>query len=236
MQAKNDLMKSFRKVATRATLAMMLTVGVIVPSINVAAQAPVAGRAAVTQTIPTPPEAGKEISTELQFTRVKDADVEALAKQYPFLAKLPQQLRDFDKEQGDEVVNPSYVRIAKYDDKANGRQLVFVHINAPTQCSYEGCPLTVYLKDAKDFREVLGVNASDPMKLVIAGKEMSMDFGGAYGVGPGTTFKYDAKQDLFDTPAVEEPAVQQQPAPGKTDAAPKQAPAPVPVPAAPVKK
>ncbi len=224
MQAKHDLMKSFRKAAVRATLAVMMTVGVLAPSISVMAQTPANPHATISQTIPAP-EAGKQTSVELQFTRVEN--VEALAKQYPFLSKLPAELKEYDKQQGEEVVNPSYVRIAKYTDKANGRELVFVHVNTPVLCSYEGCPLSVFLKDgAKDFREVLGVNAADPMNFVVAKDQMSMVFGGAYGVGDGTTFTYNAKTDMFEDPVDAAPVVQQKtPAP---EQAPIQKPAPAP--------
>lgn len=216
MQAKNNLMKSFRKVAVRATLAVMMTVGVLAPSVTVMGQTPANPQATMSQTIPAP-EAGKETSVELQFARVKD--VEALAKQYPALSKLPAELKEYDEQQGGD--NPAFVEVAKYTDKANGREMLFVHVTTPVLCSYEGCPLSVFLRDGKDFRNVLQVNASDPISVVTKGTSTSVMLPGAYGVNPSLEFRYDIKTGQFESTRV---------ANAQQQSAPIQVPAPLPAP------
>ncbi|MDI1227047.1 MAG: hypothetical protein PSY14_08900 [bacterium] len=218
MQAKNDLIKSFRKAAVRATLAVMMTVGVLAPSVTVMAQTQVAPPASVVKlTAPTAETEAGRVATEISFTRVKD--VEALAKQYPALSKLPAELKEYDEQQGGD--NPAFVEIAKYTDKANGREMLFVHVTTPVLCSYEGCPLSVFLRDGKDFRNVLQVNASDPISVVTNGTSTSVMLPGAYGVNPSLEFRYDIRTGQFEPTRVAD--AQQQPVP-------KQVPAPLPAP------
>lgn len=219
MQAK-DLMKSFRKAAARATIAAIVTIGAITPMIQSYAQTqPTPPAAVVTRTAPAAETDAGRVAIEMEFSRVKD--VEALAKQYPVLAKLPAELKEYDAQQGGD--NPAFVEIAKYTDKATGREMLFVHVTTPVLCSYEGCPLSVFMKDGKDFRNVLQVNASDPISVVTNGGTTSVLLPGAYGVNPSLEFRYDAKADQFllNRPA----AAEQQPAPEKAPA-PVQAPAP----------
>ena len=217
MQAK-DLMQSFRKAAARATIAMIVTVGAITPMVQAYAQTQVAPPAAVViLTAPTAETEAGRVATEISFTRVKD--VEALAKQYPALSKLPAELKEYDEQQGGD--NPAFVEIAKYTDKANGREMLFVHVTTPVLCSYEGCPLSVFLRDGKDFRNVLQVNASDPISVVTNGTSTSVMLPGAYGVNPSLEFRYDIKTGQFEPTRVAD--AQQQPAP-------KQVPAPLPAP------
>jgi hypothetical protein len=219
MQAK-DLMKSFRKAAARATIAAIVTIGAITPMIQAYAQTqPAPPAAVVTRTAPAADTEAGRVAVEMKFSRVKD--VEALAKQYPVLSKLPAELKEYDAQQGGD--NPAFVEVAKYSDKATGREMLFVHVTTPVLCSYEGCPLSVFMKDGKDFRNVLQVNASDPISVVTTGGSTSVLLPGAYGVNPALEFRYDAKTDQFE---LKRPAVtEQQPAPGQAPA-PVQAPAP----------
>lgn len=218
MQAK-DLMKSFRKAAARATIAAIVTIGAITPMIHAYAQTQQVTPPAAVE-MRTPPAAETEagrVSTEITFTRVKD--VEALAKQYPVLSKLPAELKEYDAQQGGD--NPAFVEIAKYTDKANGREMLFVHVTTPVLCSYEGCPLSVFLRDGKDFRNALQVNAADPISVVTNGSATSVVLPGAYGVNPSLEFRYDVKTGQFEP--TRQPEAQQETAP--------QIPAPLQVPA-----
>ncbi len=218
MQAK-DLMKSFRKAAARATIAAIVTIGAITPMIHAYAQTQTAPPAAVvTRTAPAAETEAGRVSTDISFTRVKD--VEALAKQYPVLSNLPGELKEYDAQQGGD--NPAFVEIAKYTDKANGREMLFVHVTTPVLCSYEGCPLSVFLRDGKDFRNVLQVNASDPISVVTNGSATSVVLPGAYGVNPSLEFRYDVKSGQFES--ARQPDTQQETAPQQT--APVQIPAP----------
>lgn len=216
MQAK-DLMKSFRKAAARATIAAVITIGAITPMIQAYAQNQVTPpAAAVTRTAPAAETEAGRVATEISFTRV--TDVEALAKQYPALAKLPAELKEYDAQQGGD--NPAFVEIAKYTDKANGREMLFVHVTTPVLCSYEGCPLSVFLRDGKDFRNVLQVNAADPISVVTSGTATSVVLPGAYGVNASLEFRYDVKTGQFEPAraAAAQPAPEQSPVPNQAPA------------------
>lgn len=218
MQAK-DLMKSFRKAAARATIAAIVTIGAITPMIHAYAQTQTTPpAAAIARTAPAAETEAGRVATEISFTRVKD--VEALAKQYPVLSKLPAELKEYDEQQGGD--NPAFVEIAKYTDKATGREMLFVHVTTPVLCSYEGCPLSVFLRDGKDFRNVLQVNAADPISVVTNKGETSVLLPGAYGVNASLEFKYDVKTGQFEN--TRQPDAQQ-------EQAPQQVPAPLQVPA-----
>ncbi|HYD19233.1 MAG TPA: hypothetical protein VEF76_12225 [Patescibacteria group bacterium] len=215
MQAKNDLLKTFKKAATRAALAVVLTVGIVTPLVDSVADQPVLPPQASTQTAPPIVEAAPDtVRTELSFTRVND--LEALAKQYPVLASLPQEVKDADEQQGGD--NPAFVEISKQVDKASGRELLFVHLTTPVLCSYEGCPLAVYMKDANnEFRKVLQINASDPIELVTAKGGTSLILPGAYGAGPGLEFRFDNTAGEFQLVTAKQEAPAQQAAPKPTD-------------------
>lgn len=219
MQAK-DLMKSFRKAAARASIAAIVTIGAITPMIHAYAQTQTTPPAAVvTRTAPAAETEAGRVATEISFTRVKD--VEALAKQYTVLSKLPAELKEYDEQQGGD--NPAFVEVAKYTDKATGREMLFVHVTTPVLCSYEGCPLSVFLRDGKDFRNVLQVNAADPISVVTNKGETSVVLPGAYGVNASLEFKYDVKTGQFESTRPAD--AQQQPAPNPVPA-PLQIPAP----------
>lgn len=213
MKAKNDLLKTFKKVATRAALTVILTMGAVTPMVESGAQQPVLPPQSSVVTPPAVVEADSVARTELQFTRVKDLD--ALAKQYPVLASLPQEVKDADEQQGGD--NPAYVEITKQVDKVNGRELLFVHLTTPVLCSYEGCPLTVYMKDANhEFHKVMQVNASDPIQLVSSKDSTTLLLPGAYGTGPALEFRYNAGADEFQPVSVPKPAVETAPKPADT--------------------
>lgn len=222
MQAK-DLMKSFRKAAARATIAAVVTIGAITPMLHAYAQTQTTTppAAVVTRTAPAAETEAGRVATEISFSRVKD--VEALAKQYPALSKLPAELKEYDEQQGGD--NPAFVEIAKYTDKATGREMLFVHVTTPVLCSYEGCPLSVFLRDGKDFRNVLQINAADPISVVTNKGETSVVLPGAYGVNASLEFKYDVKTGQFESTrpanAEQQPAQDQVPAPLQVPA-PKQ--------------
>lgn len=222
MQAK-DLMKSFRKAAARATIAAVVTIGAITPMLHAYAQTQTTTppAAVVTRTAPAAETEAGRVATEISFSRVKD--VEALAKQYTVLSKLPAELKEYDEQQGGD--NPAFVEIAKYTDKATGREMLFVHVTTPVLCSYEGCPLSVFLRDGKDFRNVLQVNAADPISVVTNKGETSVVLPGAYGVNASLEFKYDVKTGQFESTrpanAQQQPAQDQVPAPLQVPA-PKQ--------------
>jgi hypothetical protein len=219
MQAK-DLMKSFRKAAARATIAAVITIGAITPMIHAYAQTQTTPpAAAVTRTAPAAETEAGRVANEISFTRVKD--VEALARQYPVLAKLPAELKEYDEQQGGD--NPAFVETAKYTDKATGREMLFVHVTTPVLCSYEGCPLSVFLREGNDFRNVLQVNAADPISVVTDKGTTSVVLPGAYGVNQSLEFRYDAKTGQFEPTNQRQPEAEQAPAP-------LQMPAPLQVP------
>jgi len=207
----SHLKKDFMKAISKATLALMLTVGAAVPIISMSHAASAnatVDTTAITQQVTTstaainssfikPAEAAAPAATELQFTQVKD--VAAVMRQYPFLGDLQAQAKTADEQQGG--TNPTTFDLATYKDAANGRELVFLHMNSPVVCADEGCPLSVYLRDGNSYKNVLEVNAQDPITISSTKDGLNLHFAGAYGNGPGIDFVYNRAESKFLNPA-----------------------------------
>lgn len=201
MHLKNHLTKNFMKAAARATLMAMLTVGAVAPGISMA-NPPLPQEPASAVTLVA---ASQEAKTDtVQFNRV--TDYKQLAEKYPFLSGLEQQVKEYDEWQGG--TNPALVNVGIY--AANGKEMVFVHIDTPVMCSYEGCPLSVYMKNGKDFTLVSQVNSNIPVQVVAKGDQVSLVFPGAYGVNPSVEYRYDAGKKEFQ---IKEEPQQETPAP-----------------------
>ena len=197
MKIKDYLTKDFMKVAKRATLIAMLTVGAVTPNV-----------ASHSQQLPVPETAmtlvaAAEAATEnnaVQFERV--SDYAQLAEKYPFLNGIEAQVKEYDEMQGG--TNPTTVDVGTYKDQANNREMVFVHITSPVQCSYEGCPLSVYLKDSEGgFNLVHQINAIVPVQVKSEANSLSLHIPGAYGVGPGSEYTYNKTSHQFERQAAQ---------------------------------
>ncbi|MDE1151159.1 MAG: hypothetical protein PW788_01365 [Micavibrio sp.] len=206
----SHLKKDFMKAISKASLALMLTVGAALPIISMSGAASAnatVDTTAITQQAATSPainssfikpaEAAKPAATELQFTQVKD--VAAVMRQYPFLGDLQAQAKAADEQQGG--TNPATFDLATYKDAANGREMVFLHMNSPVVCADEGCPLSVYLRDGNTYRSVLEVNAQDPITITSTKDSLNLHFVGAFGNGPGIDFVYNRAESKFLNPA-----------------------------------
>lgn len=218
---KNDLSRKFARAAVRATLAVVLTMGAMVPSITVSAQT----------ALPAPATAITQVATQasapVDVTFKEAGDLDSLVKQYPALKAVREEMRQADKDKLDgfkEIheeasFRPGTLEIATYKDTINNREYLFAHISTENNmCSYEGCPLYIFAKDAKDFRQVSSFKTDVPIEVVTAKDKFVVNAPGT--VNGGFSMQYNAKTDQFD-PVDDATPTQQQPTP-----APLQAPAP----------
>ena len=222
MQIKKDLSKSFYRAARRTAVALMLTVGIITPTIMTMTSSPPAlAQTQVTTTVAqeaAPAKAEAPYASEIVFAPVTDLD--QLVKDYPATSEFREALRTADSERlaGLKEINeeksfyPGQFQIGTYKDEVNKREFVFVHVlNAPNMCAMDGCALTVYLKDGKDFRQVLRANSEAPIRLVSNKDDVTLKLP-ASASGPGLDMKFNAKTDQFEYPGTT-PAPAPAPAP-----------------------
>lgn len=198
MKIKDYLTKDFMKVAKRGALVAMLTVGAIAPNVSAAQQLPAPDTAI---TLAAASQEAPAANNTVSFERVTDFD--KLTEKYPFLAGLQAQVREYDEWQGG--TNPTTVDVGTYKDQVNNREMVFVHITTPVQCSYEGCPLSVYLKDSNgDFKHVHQLNAIVPIQVKSEADSLSLLLPGAYGNAPGNEYTYNKDSQRFVRNATED--------------------------------
>ena len=227
MQMKSEHHKAFKRAAARATLAIMLTLGVVAPSVTSYSQLP-APPVPQSQTVmlvaaeTTAPVAQAKV--EVQFHRADAEELDALIKEYPALKDIKANLKQIDDDRlaslkeikAENDFYPGGYEIGTYKDSVNGREFLMIHMyNTPNVCSAEGCPLTVYLKDGKDFRNVLETMSLGQISLFSTKEKMSLILPGSLSHEGGLTMDYDAKLGVF---ALVEPGAQQ----------PSPAPAPAP--------
>lgn len=205
MQMKNYLSSSFGRVASRAILAVVLTMGAIGPSVTAFAgtqvpdQAPTAVTATLAAADASQATAG---AVDLKFTKVED--MAALAKQFPVAAEALEEMRvaegdrlDAFKEMKEESkFVAGQMQMATFKDTANNREFLFLHLFSPNLCSYEGCPLIVFMKDAKDFRQVSYSNTNAPVEFFSTADKLVLKAPGAQQGEYQLT--YNATKDVFE--------------------------------------
>lgn len=199
MKIKDYLTKDFMKVAKRGALIAMLTVGAITPNVSSYSQ-----QLPVPETTITLAAASQEASApaSVEFERV--TDFKQLSEKYPFLNGLEAQVKEYDEWQGG--TNPTTVDVGTFKDAANNRELVFVHITTPVQCSYEGCPLSVYMKDKDgNFNLAQQINAIVPVQVKSEANSLSLHLPGAYGAGSGFDYTYNNSSQHFEEASKEAP-------------------------------
>lgn len=201
LEDHKSLKKDFMKAARKATLVLLLAMGVTAPVFSVQAATPAdfAPAPAVTSQFVSPDTlqaAAQTKTSTLNFTTIKNDD---LVKKYP---SLKDQVASIEQEDKGETL-PTTIHIATYHDKASNSDFVFLRLDGSAFCSSQGCDLQAYVDQGNGLKSALDVMAGEKVNIITGNGKVSIvvqaPFNDAKWDLENGQFKFAAKVPLPDS-------------------------------------